>query len=85
MRRITLLVCAMAGLATAQVTFEELLDGQMRDPTQWLMYSGDFTGRRHSRRLILRMSAGLLPNGPSRPTFHHTCPLDGPAGCKAFP
>jgi alcohol dehydrogenase (cytochrome c) len=47
-RRIALLVCVVAGLATAQVTFQELLEGQMMDPTRWLTYSGDFTGRRQS-------------------------------------
>ncbi len=43
-----LLLGAMAGLANAQVSFQDLLDGQMMDPTRWLTYSGDLTGRRHT-------------------------------------
>ena len=30
-----------------QVTYEDLLDG-LKHPGRWLMYSGDYTGRRHS-------------------------------------
>jgi alcohol dehydrogenase (cytochrome c) len=33
--------------ATAGITAQDLLDG-FKDPSRWLMYSGDYTGRRHS-------------------------------------
>ena len=37
----------MAPPALPQVTAQDLLDG-LKHPSRWLMYSGDYTGRRHS-------------------------------------
>ena len=68
--RIVLLLGAVAGLATAQVTFQDLLDGQMMDPTRWLMYSGDFTGRRHTPL------AQITPANVSRLTAQWTFQTD---------
>src|SRR5438552_18325365 len=33
--------------ALPQITFQDLLDG-FKNPSRWLMYSGDYTGQRHS-------------------------------------
>ena len=35
------------GLPAPSVTFEDLLGG-LKNPTRWLMYSGDYSGQRHS-------------------------------------
>lgn len=41
------IVTAFAQSAPPQITFGDLRDG-FRDPSRWLMYSGDYTGQRHS-------------------------------------
>src|SRR5262247_2891239 len=50
------LICLLGGISygvslTAQqgggVTSQQLLDG-MKDPTRWVMFSGDYSGQRHS-------------------------------------
>src|SRR5262245_21655190 len=33
--------------SSSRVTFQDLLDG-LKNPSHWLSYSGDYTGRRHS-------------------------------------
>jgi alcohol dehydrogenase (cytochrome c) len=38
---------AAAGMPALSVTFRDLLSG-LADPTRWLTFSGDYTGRRHS-------------------------------------
>src|SRR6266571_1681790 len=46
--RTTLVSLAAAATAAGQtVTFQDLRNG-LKDPTRWLMYSGDLTGQRHS-------------------------------------
>ncbi len=45
---IALIVVAFSGVSVAQnVVTQDLVDG-LKDPTKWLSYSGDYSGRRHS-------------------------------------
>src|SRR5438093_3211022 len=37
----------LAAQQTPNITFQDLLDG-FKSPSRWLMYSGDYSGRRHS-------------------------------------
>jgi alcohol dehydrogenase (cytochrome c) len=47
MRIITAFFIAALTAAGQSVTFQDLRNG-LKDPSRWLMYSGDFTGQRHS-------------------------------------
>src|SRR6266850_5547217 len=42
-----LLLMAGQQVAPPEVTFQDLLEG-FKNPSRWLMYSGDYSGRRHS-------------------------------------
>ena len=45
---VAFLVVGFGGVAVAQnVGTQDLVDG-LKDPTRWLSYSGDYTGKRHS-------------------------------------
>ena len=45
---IALIVVAFSGVSVAQnVVTQDLVDG-LKDPTKWLSYSGDYSGKRHS-------------------------------------
>jgi alcohol dehydrogenase (cytochrome c) len=51
---------APAGDPVPGVTYRDLLDG-LKDPSRWLTYSGDYTGRRHSPlTVITRDNVGRL-------------------------
>jgi alcohol dehydrogenase (cytochrome c) len=40
-------IVAQSGRAVPPVTYDDLLNG-LKNPSNWLMYSGDYTGQRHS-------------------------------------
>ena len=46
---LALTTLSLANLSLAQdgVTYDDILQG-MADPTRWLTYSGDYSGKRHS-------------------------------------
>ncbi|HLK05437.1 MAG TPA: PQQ-dependent dehydrogenase, methanol/ethanol family [Candidatus Acidoferrum sp.] len=58
---VVMMLCA-GGAAKAQVTAERLLNSQ-KEPQNWLMYSGDYAGRRYSTldQINLGNSNGLVP------------------------
>jgi alcohol dehydrogenase (cytochrome c) len=69
-----LLLLAAWKPAPAQITYQDLIAG-LENPTRWLTYSGDYTGRRHSPL------TEITPDNVSRITAQWTFQADGmPAG-----
>ena len=77
-----LVISAQEHPASQPVTNQALLDG-LKDPGKWLMFSGDYTGQRHSplKQLTPQNVAGLVPQW----VFQTTIPGQPGRGIEGTP
>src|SRR4051812_48861744 len=70
--RLAVAVLMACSLGAQNVTFERILNAH-KEPQNWLTYSGDYTGHRHS--LLTQINAGNVKRLKVAWT-HHTASLD---------